>query len=160
MNLVVKYFVSRIQPWKVFTMNQKDEEKLIIQHFRKKWPDFPKGRLVPSESPDFILKISPRRSIGIELTRMEDDRDPVAAILKALQKKEEKIPNYTHMHLSELWLIIHADDVFDRISYNFESKIGNLRIPGSFQRVFLFDLFSNRIVDIQLKSINNKGLKG
>ena len=129
-------------------MKKKDEEKLIIQHFRKHYPDFPKGRLIPSESPDFILKISPHRSIGIELTRLVNEEDPVISILVAIEKKEAKRPTYDHMHLSELWLIIHADNVFDRIRYNLENKATSLLGTGSFHRVYLFDLFSNKIVHI------------
>lgn len=129
-------------------MNQKDEEKLIIRHFREHCPDFPKGRLIPSESPDFILKISPRRSIGIELTRLGQEEDPYGSILESIRKKEEKIPNYTHMHLSELWLIIHTDDANAAVSWNVDNKMRSLQPSSSFDRLYFFDLFSNRVWEI------------
>ena len=36
---------------------KKDKEKLVLQYFREKYADFPKGRLMKSESPDFIACI-------------------------------------------------------------------------------------------------------
>jgi hypothetical protein len=129
-------------------MNQKDEEKLIIHYFRKHYPDFPKGRLIPSESPDFILKVSPRRSIGIELTRMGQEEDPVAAIREAIERKEEKLHLYTHMHLSELWLIIHADDANAIVSWNVDNKISKLEPSSSFDHLFFVDLFSGRVIEM------------
>jgi len=126
-------------------MNQKEEEKIIIQHFRKKWADFPKGRLIPSESPDFILKISPKKSIGIELTGLFSVDDLVVDVRSAINKKEEKLHLYQNMHLSELWLIIHAD-ALDEVRRNPGEKPGNMEISNNFSRVFLFDLFSGKTI--------------
>ena len=128
-------------------MNQKDEEKLIIHYFRKHYPDFPKGRLIPSESPDFILKISPHRSIGIELTRLATEDDPVTAIRKAIEKKEEKLSLYTHMHLSGIWLIIHADDALTDMVFK-GKKLEDFRLNTTFDQVFFMDLFSNRVISV------------
>lgn len=43
-------------------------EWLIMRSFRESYPDFPKGKLVKSESPDFTLKLSVSKSIGIEIS--------------------------------------------------------------------------------------------
>jgi len=51
-------------------MKKSQEEKLILKYFSSEYADFPKGKLVKTESPDFILKLNPKRSIGIELTRL------------------------------------------------------------------------------------------
>lgn len=45
-------------------------EKMILDGFSRFYRDFPQGRLIKSESPDFILWKSPKRAIGIELTRL------------------------------------------------------------------------------------------
>lgn len=49
---------------------KKQVEVLLIEYFRKCYPDFPKGKIVPSESPDFIAKIKNAHLLGIELTRL------------------------------------------------------------------------------------------
>lgn len=49
---------------------RKQLELLLINYFRKNYSDFPKGNIVASESPDFILKQKNRKKLGIELTRL------------------------------------------------------------------------------------------
>lgn len=49
---------------------KKQLEILIMEHFRTNFTDFPNGKLKASESPDFVLDISPKNKIGIELTRL------------------------------------------------------------------------------------------
>ncbi|TNF45373.1 MAG: hypothetical protein EP310_01705, partial [Bacteroidetes bacterium] len=50
--------------------DKKQLEILLIHYFRECYDDFPKGKLAPSESPDFIVKMRSRRELGIELTRL------------------------------------------------------------------------------------------
>ena len=45
-------------------------EHLLIHYFRECCNAFPKGKLIASESPDFILKINMKLNLGIELTRL------------------------------------------------------------------------------------------
>lgn len=52
---------------------KKQLEILIVDFFRSAYPDFPKGKLKASESPDFVLDIDLREKIGIELTRLYFD---------------------------------------------------------------------------------------
>lgn len=112
---------------------QFDDEREILQLFRKAWPAFPKGRLTKTESPDFILKINRRNSIGIELTRIDapnsgkhfksntnegsDKNSPgsvesVANTYKFLestiQRKEQKLSLYRKQMSDAYWLIITA----------------------------------------------------
>jgi hypothetical protein len=49
---------------------KKQIEVLLMEYFRNAYPDFPKGKLIPSESPDFILGLKNRTSVGIEITRL------------------------------------------------------------------------------------------
>lgn len=49
---------------------KKQVEVLLMDYFRKTYPEFPKGKLKPYESPDFILSLSTRNSVGIEMTRL------------------------------------------------------------------------------------------
>ncbi len=49
---------------------KKQLEILLMHYFRECYPVFPRGKLISSESPDFILKLKTRTQIGIELTRL------------------------------------------------------------------------------------------
>ena len=50
--------------------DKKQLEILLIHYFREIYIDFPKGKLSPSESPDFIVKMKNKHELGIELTRL------------------------------------------------------------------------------------------
>jgi len=125
-------------------VNQKEEEKLVMQYFRKSWNDFPKGKLVVSESPDFILRINPKKSIGIELTRLPESNSFTESLIEILEKKEQKLRLYMGQGFIEIWLIIYADDLTKISKYNFRNKISNLQFSSSFDKVFLFDLFEKK----------------
>ena len=122
-------------------INQKDEEKLVMELFRNNYPEFPKGKLIPSESPDFILRLNRRKSLGIELTQLFNADDLINDIYSLIKKKEEKIPLYQNIHLSELWLIIYAGEALNNIHFNIRNKMDNLNLITKFHKVFLFDLF-------------------
>lgn len=49
---------------------KKQLEILIINYFRECYPDFPKGLIKPSESPDFLLTLKTKHQLGMELTRL------------------------------------------------------------------------------------------
>lgn len=54
--------------------HKKNEEKLLLRHFRENYCEFPKGKIKATESPDFILQLNPKQSIGIELMRLHKDK--------------------------------------------------------------------------------------
>ena len=49
---------------------KKQLEFLLIHYFRECFNELPKGKIVASESPDFILKMRKKFKLGIELTRL------------------------------------------------------------------------------------------
>lgn len=127
-------------------MDQKEEEGLIFEYFRESFSDLPKGKIMASESPDFVLKISPKKAIGIELTRL----DPFSVSLKekievTLQNKSEKFKLYQQKNIVDIWLIIHADFIEESKSFNIPNKLNNRKFETDFDKVFLFDLFEKRI---------------
>jgi len=131
-------------------MEQKDEEKMVMELFREKFPGFPKGRLRSSESPDFILNIGRHRKIGIELSRLVNHSDSITEnIQTSILKKKEKITLYQKKWLNEIWLLLYSDTLNVSPEGGFiDLKISNE--PVLFQRVFLFDLFSKRIFKIEI----------
>ena len=50
--------------------DKKQLEILIMEYFRRNNSGFPKAKVTPSESPDFIVSLSNKNKIGIELTRL------------------------------------------------------------------------------------------
>ena len=57
---------------------KKQLEVLLVNYFRDCYPDFPKGKVVTSESPDFVVKMKNAHKLGIELTRL----NPASATIK------------------------------------------------------------------------------
>ncbi|QIA09582.1 hypothetical protein [Draconibacterium halophilum] len=61
---------------------KKQLEILLVNYFRDQYPDFPKGKVVASESPDFVIKMKNKHKLGIELTRL----NPASALTKTIQE--------------------------------------------------------------------------
>ncbi|MDD5509094.1 MAG: hypothetical protein PHD25_12350 [Bacteroidales bacterium] len=138
-----------------------EQEWLVMRYFRENDPDFPKGRLVKSESPDFKLWIAPGRFIGIELTRIRPPSypDPVPGFLdfryawqqfiSTLESKEKKTDAYRKQNPCSLWLIIFADyseahaidRIFKTISYS--------HINTKFDRIHFFDLDQHLVFSLK-----------
>jgi len=83
---------------------KKQLEILLIDYFRRSYPDFPKGRVVSSESPDFWVRMKSKNVIGIELTRL----NPANAIPPDDQQTREI--------LFRDELIQNAKEIFERSS--------------------------------------------
>lgn len=49
---------------------KKSEERSILEYFSRVYDDFPGGKIMESESPDFIVSPGPKQRIGIEITRL------------------------------------------------------------------------------------------
>lgn len=132
-------------------MNQKEEEKLVMQYFRESYEDFPKGKLVVSESPDFILKIKHKKSIGIELTRLDIIANSLKEKIEAtLENKSEKLLIYQKKSFTKIWLIIYTEFIDEPKSYNIQNKLNTWNFSSEFDQVFLFDLFERKIFGLNL----------
>lgn len=83
---------------------KKQLEILIMDYFRECYSDFPKGRVVPAESPDFWVRKKNRNVIGIELTRLNpvhadppnDNRNKVIALRNEIILSAKGIFERTH----------------------------------------------------------------
>ncbi len=72
--------------------DKKQIENLLVAGFRAFYPEFPKGNLVPSESPDFIMRTTNNRYLGIELTRLHSGITGITSDAeKSRIKREEEI---------------------------------------------------------------------
>jgi len=136
-------------------MNQAEkrpEETAAITLLRLTMPDFPKGRLVSSESPDFIVIVSRKESVGIEITRIDPSSERnlpaegrqgtkqslnLNTILSTISRKDEKKALYQKKKLSRLWLVIVSG--YDLIS-------PDKRIPPNLDRLKIFSSTFHRII--------------
>jgi hypothetical protein len=140
-------------------LSQTLEEMVIIDHFRNSFLQFPKGKLFKSESPDFILSINPKNSIGIELTKLHG---PTIHKIKThyprkvsgyqapefnfenieftIQAKNEKLQLYRQKKLRQLWLLITADLDESPVNFNLSNKLGNWSFSSGFNRIFILEL--------------------
>ena len=123
------------------------EEKRVFHSFQKAFTDFPKGRIIKSESPDFILKTGPKKVIGIELVQLilDETENLFEKISYLLHKKEEKLRIYQKKRLNSYWLIIYIDSLDELIAFNLSNKISALQFESAFDRVFLYEIKKGKI---------------
>jgi|GEM_PF-6369292 len=113
--------------------DRSEKEKVILYEFRKIFNEFPSGKLKKYESPDFLLLISPKKRIGIELTEIYDAISE-EVIEYTIRKKEEKIKLYQEIIPFQLWLIMHTVQFYDIPNHRTLSNAES----SSFDRIFLF----------------------
>jgi len=149
--------------------SQMMEELLIMEQFRIEFKEFPKGKLLKSESPDFILRVSPKNAIGIELTKLhghtvnkhkthyprkingytapEFNRENLEYTIDA---KNEKLVYYQEKRLTQLWLLITADLEESPVKYNIGNKLQKWSFLSGFQKVFLFELKARKVFELNI----------
>ena len=143
----------------------KDHELIIVKSFRDNYKEFPKGRISESETPDFIIASGPKAKTGIELVQLlppPEHHYAMAGILKpkyayeqllmTIILKENKRRSYSNPALMAIWLIIHFDYLDGADSFNLNNQIDKWHFSNGFDRVFLYDLFTNNIYECCQKS--------
>ncbi len=133
--------------------DKKQTEFVIIKLFRKHFPNFPKGPLKPSESPDFILAISPKYKIGIELTSLHRNFSDIELlsyenIIACLEAKNEKLRLYQKKKLNEYWLIISVDDIHSWKRVHIHNKLIKWVFKTGFNHVFLFNTIDGKVLEL------------
>ncbi len=147
------------------------EELLIMEQFRNEYKEFPKGKLEKSESPDFIVKVTAKNAIGIELTKLHG---PTVNKYKThyprkingytapefnpenlqftITAKDEKLAYYKEKKLNQLWLLITADLDESPVNYNLGNKLQNWRFSSGFQRIFLLELKNQKVFELNVSN--------
>ena len=124
-------------------------------------PEFPKGRILPAESPDFIISSRDRRMTGIELTRFTrshpESFDATShftpelsreALLEVVRAKERKLHLYLRNKLQAIWLLILVSKISQSPSLNVRNQLSNWHIHSAFDRVLLLDLSREVLYDV------------
>ena len=133
------------------------DEKLQMDRFRKLFSGFPQGKLIKSESPDFILKTGPKKSIGIEITSVVQENEIPSGLIpdnqsltksfspdlfrksveEIIQVKEVKRKIYQRKRLDQIWLVISVSTKVRETSYNLDNYIERWNFDSRFNKVFL-----------------------
>ena len=135
--------------------SKKKEERRLLNSFRVAYEDFPKGKVIESESPDFIIKPNRKRTIGIELiqilSRTKESEITRNAFLdnieNAILKKEEKLKRYQKKVLETYWLIITIERKIPS-NFNIPKILDRLKIESKFDQIFLFDNIVDKVYQI------------
>lgn len=132
-------------------MEQKAEERLVIDLFREKWKDFPKGKLVSHESPDFLLLLAPKKAVGIELTRLpEHSTNLFDELTLAINKKNVKLEHYQNMKIQQFWLLIYTDDLQSFRGGNIQNNLIKWKFECGYNSVWLLSLFSGELFPVNV----------
>ena len=143
------------------------EEEHVIELFRIEYPYFPKGKLLKSESPDFILEENPKTSIGIELTKLHGPtiRKEDSATKKpsngyqtpaftkenfeyTIHAKDEKLHIYQRKMLNQIWLLIIANLNENPVSFNWSNQLKNWNFVSGFHKIFLLEMKSRKVFEL------------
>ena len=143
-------------------MIQDELEELVLNVLRAKWSGFPKGKVIKSESPDFIVQSGKKAKTGIEITEiapLEASRSKNHGILRfesafeqikaSIENKEMKYNFYQTKKLNQIILLIHFDYFDGPKSFNLDNHLGNWQFENSFAKVFLLDLFESSLYQIE-----------
>ena len=141
---------------------RKQEERAYLDTLALLYPGFPDGRIMASESPDFVIRSGPRQATGIEITRMTRKdfnwlegragyflplltRDQ---LVEKIRTKEEKLELYRKKRLHEIWLVIIVKGFSNPGPFNIHNQLQNWHIGSSFDRVLLIDLEKNLLYPV------------
>jgi len=129
----------------------KQEELIIFNLFRKAYTLMPKVEIEISESPDFLIYTSKRNKIGIEITTVIFEQNPKVnphVFLNSIHKKEGKIQLYQKHILQEIWLIIGFESPSNLFTSNLFSSLKSTFKFTQFQKVFIFELFDKKLLEL------------
>ncbi|MCK4748436.1 MAG: hypothetical protein KAT15_15400 [Bacteroidales bacterium] len=139
-------------------LNKKNEERASLDLLISLYPGFPAGKIVHTESPDFIIHSGPRKKIGVELTRYtqpgfnpnEETNHFIPeltrnGLLDVINAKEQKIPIYQKKILKRIWLVILVEGFSNSPSFNIQNQLESWKIDSLFESVMLLDLMGERV---------------
>ncbi len=148
-----------------FRIKSKQEvERAYFDQFRQLYNEIPHGKIIQSESPDFIIR-SRHFMLGVEITRIYQENiievysETIPSIISKavflsalhpiLEKKESKRLRYQTKRMNSNWLVI----VFVRESanqpYNFLKELDNTSVESGFEKVFLLDVYANQLIELK-----------
>ena len=137
--------------------DKKLDERNVMRLFIEKLQDFPKGKLIQQESPDFILKVNRKQHINIELTQilLNEFNPPellshlTSKVKNSISKKDQKLRLYNSNKPFQNWLIIYCDSFNSTNSKAVQIHFEKIQIDTGFDQLYLFGLFEGIIIKLQ-----------
>ena len=103
---------------------KKQLEFLLLHYFKECYTDFPKGKIVLSESPDFVIRLKSKSQLGIELTRLNPEN---ARIPNGLQIAEHSFRDHLVGFVKDLFEKSSPLKLFVKFHFSDEKKISSER---------------------------------
>ncbi len=141
---------------------KKFEERKYLDQLIRLYPGFPHGRILPSESPDFLIHTGRKRRTGIELTRLtlprgslyagEDHFRPgfsLESVYELIRNKEAKISRYLRRGLVSVWLVILVDGFSVPQAFNIDNQLKRLNPETRFNAVLILDLADQKVYEVK-----------
>ncbi|MDZ7741140.1 MAG: hypothetical protein U5Q03_05155 [Bacteroidota bacterium] len=116
------------------------EEKQLMLLFRDALKDFPKGKLIKSEAPDFILREAHKKKTGIELTRLHGKNSEKHNPLEAGSKESRMVNEVKSISRAGFKKHLHVKFIFNESGFE-ESDIS---LYASFLGLYLNKLLEKQ----------------
>ena len=149
------YFASAM---KTYNPNElkKVQERQWLDAFKEVYEHFPSGKIMASESPDFVIQLKPRSRIGIEITQYEvyrtENQKALPSFVDAermtllIEKKNEKQKLYQKKWLNAYWLLIVINTEIQPTRLRFsENLMQHYHAISVFDRLFVLDYGQRRL---------------
>ncbi len=135
----------------IMEMDKKRIERQYLDAFIRLYSEFPKGRIISGESPDFVVKTR-RWTIGIELTELivqppsstsaklirDWQQSFMQELEKTVKKKEEKLRLYQRDNHLKYCLLIHFDLDISTLLRNLPATLNEKNLESGFDAIFIF----------------------
>jgi hypothetical protein len=144
---------------------KKREEREYLDLLIDLYPGFPAGRVIHSESPDFIVQSTRKQKTGIELTRLtrtEGDHFEgsghfhpdfsLDSLQELLNCKESKIGLYKTKGVEKIWLVILVNGFSQSPAFNINNQLERWRPETTFDALLILDLSLQRIYEVKSPS--------
>ena len=120
---------------------KKRAERAWLDRFLNLYDEHVGGKIIPAESPDFILAGSRKTNTGIELTSIIVNQAhgrylTKEAIDECIARKNGKLKLYRKRRMDQYWLIIILEGPGDVMIHQ---NTGSWQFESEFHRIFLFD---------------------
>jgi hypothetical protein len=142
--------------------NQKLEERKYLDQLIRIYPGFPQGRILSSESPDFLIYRTMRRITGIELTRFtrntgyghtgKDHFQPefsIESLQTLIRKKEAKMTQYLSKGVEGIWLVILVDAFSHPSGFNIHNHLERMNPDTAFRAILVFDISLQKVYELK-----------
>ena len=137
---------------------RKMEERRVLDFVRTRLADFPKGRVIASESPDFII-VTRHFKVGIEITRwFVPDEEPASGRTKFLlsdlnnliAQKEALLPFYRKQLLHSCHLIVSLETNNESLANHLRVKLMHTVMSSAFNRLFVTSVQFKWMLELQI----------